>query len=261
MQSKYEAKRDYFQLCRDEKTTANLTKREQSIAFLKSASGVNKKATDDRRQTLDIAKKKGLIDNATTDEDLDRHAERVGAMAQARAIIDNPPSHDSLMDFQDAYRAACDPRGATFTEKYGNLKQSAKKRSYNTGLSNASSLHHHRVSYDTAECNNERMAAATQKHTPSPPLYSNDEEARPPTRPDIVEVRKAAVRAIMSPGTDKESCGHSNALHTIQNNFQYPRVHKDLNMANDLLNDDGVAPKDRLDKLVRVVLARSSGDA
>ena len=64
----------------------------------------------------------------------------------------------------------------------------------------------------------------------------------------------------MAPDTDSNS-ERCIDLHTIHDDFEYPYQMKDMNRLNDILNEDGVAPKDRLDRLVKVVLARSSGNA
>ena len=175
----------------------------------------------------------GMIDASTTEEDLGRHAGRVGAVAQALAITNNPPGHESLMDFQNAYHQSMDPRGSTFTEKYGNLKaSSSKKRAANTKFTNPTPLHHHRVSFGNEDDNdnksmsdgvpnddtdfedNRKMSPIARRKLSTPPHFKlTEEEDRPPTRPDIVEVRNAALMEIMTINDDENAakfCTQSN---------------------------------------------------
>ena len=255
-----------------------MTGREQSTVFLNHAWQVNNKATADRHKTLEHAQEMGMIDASTTEEDLARHAEQVGAVAHALAITNNPPGHESLMDFQNAYHQSLDPRGSTFTEKYGNLKaSSSKKRAANTRLSNPTSLHHHRVSFGNEDDNdnkssksdgvpsddtdfedNRKMSPIARRKLSTPPRVKlTEEEDRPPTRPDIVEVRNAALMEIMTVNDDERR----KVLHTIQHDLEYPYNNKDLMRANDLLNANGMEPNVRLDMLVNVVKARPAHNA
>ena len=57
---------------------------------------------------------------------------------------------------------------------------------------------------------------------------------------------------------DNEQC---KVPHTIHDDFECPYNKKDLNQANDLLCEEGVAPKDRLDMLVNVMLAHPTNKA
>ena len=254
-----------------------MTAREQSHALLNNAYRGGKKAAADRNKTLETAQKMGMIDASTTEEDLARHADRVGAVAQALAITNNPPGHESLVDLQNAYHQSMDRRGSTFTEKYGNLKgSSSKKRAANTRLTNPTSLHHHRVSFgnedgsnnnsmldgepydDTDSDDNRKMSPIARRKLSTPPRFKSlEEEDRPPTRPDIVELRNAALMEIMTVNDDERR----KVLHTIQDDLGYPYNKMDLIRANDLLNEKGMEPKDRLDMLVNVVKARPAHNA
>lgn len=74
LQSNYEAKLDHFELHRGENEQTKLTGRQESIAFLDHASRLKNKTTADRRKTIEAAKNRGMIDDSTTEEDLNRHA-------------------------------------------------------------------------------------------------------------------------------------------------------------------------------------------
>jgi hypothetical protein len=111
---------------------------------------------------------------------------------------------------------------------------------------------------DTDSDDNRKMSPIARRKLSTPPRFKlTEEEDRPPTRPDIVELRNAALMEIMTVNDDERR----KVLHTIQDDLGYPYNKMDLIRANDLLNEKGMEPKDRLDMLVNVVKARPAHNA
>ena len=182
-----------------------------------------------------------LLDQSTTDEQIDYYACHVGTLGHCKDLLANRPSKEVRQFLEDQIHDAQPKEGSTFTKKHGDLKgnKSAKQRAKNTGLDNASSLHttHQLSSSSEVDVSEVEFLSFTKAALPS---------SVPPapivlTQPEIKELRVAAIGKMMK---DPDHV-HVRELKQVKDGLKRP-YDKNLIKANELMCDMNYSIEDRL---------------
>ena len=138
----------------------------QAEDFLNGAARTRDSVTSIERDRLTQARDSGGISLAlgTTDSEIDNYASKVGFHNQATSIVHNVPTSQAFAYMARTMETAQHSKGATHTEKYGDMRTyggalAAKQRGSNTRLTNPNSLH------DTAENEEERQMEEARRRS------------------------------------------------------------------------------------------------
>ncbi len=128
-------------------SVARLYGREQTTGFLAGAHNQRKETAKLEKESLNYDCTSGTLTKSTDDSAISNYSERVLFPTQASAIVNNPSYQEGLAYLRQKVDAVQHPKGATYTEGYGNVHThggagAAKQRGRNTYLCNVASLHH-----------------------------------------------------------------------------------------------------------------------
>ena len=116
--------------------------KEQAVDFLDGAARHRQSVLNIETTRLTNARKSGSLDKSTTDDSIKRYMDEVAYLAQAKSIVDNPPTRGGMEFMKNQVDMAQHKKGTTYTSGYGDMRSSAaKQRASNTRLKNEESLH------------------------------------------------------------------------------------------------------------------------
>ena len=98
LNSKYDKKMAYFNSVREGVADKLITMsgKEQAVDFLDGAARHRQSVLNIETTRLTNARKSGSLDKSTTDDSIKRYMDEVAYLAQAKSIVDNPPTRGGM---------------------------------------------------------------------------------------------------------------------------------------------------------------------